>query len=329
MTLLHVQDLSTHYFIREGTVKAADDISFGIKEREAFGLAGESGCGKTTVALSIMKLLPPAGRIIKGEILLDEEDLVSKKEEEMGTVRWKKISMVFQGAMNALNPVINVGEQIAEAIITKENISKGDAWSRVKNLFELVGLDPKRIKDYPHEFSGGMRQRVMIAMALACNPRLVIADEPVTALDVIVQGKIIELLKELQKKFDLSVMLITHDLSVIAEVCNKVGIMYAGKLMECADATGLFKSPRHPYTQRLIGAYPSVVGEKRRLNFIPGVPPDLINPPSGCRFHPRCPYAKKECPETEPLYVEAEKGRFVACHFVDELKDVLKQGNNP
>ena len=326
MALLDVRDLSTHYFIREGTVRATDDFFFSLEKLDFFGLAGESGCGKSTVALSIMKLLPPVGRIVKGEILFDGENLVDKSEKAMEAVRWKKISMVFQGAMNALNPVIKVGEQVAEAILAKEKVKKTDAWGRVRDLFELVGLDPKRVKDYPHEFSGGMRQRVMIAMALACNPQLVITDEPVTALDVVIQGKIIELLKELQKKLDLSIMLITHDLSVIAEISNKVGIMYAGKMVEYADTMSLFKKPRHPYTRSLINAYPSVIGEKRRLEFIPGIPPDLINPPPGCRFHPRCPFAQKKCQETEPAYLEVEKGRFVACHFVDELRKVL-EGN--
>ncbi|KON30179.1 hypothetical protein AC482_04450, partial [miscellaneous Crenarchaeota group-15 archaeon DG-45] len=259
----------------------------------------------------------------RGQIILDGEDLVGKDEGEMKKVRWSKVSMVFQGAMNALNPVINVGEQIAEAIIEKEGAAKAEAWRRVRELFELVDLDRSRVRGFPHEFSGGMRQRVMIAMALACYPELVIADEPITALDVIVQNQILDLMKSLQEKLNLSQILITHDLSVIAETCDRVGIMYAGKLVEYADVMPIFKRPLHPYTSALIGAYPSIVGEKRTLNFILGAPPNLIDPPKGCRFHPRCRHAREICGREEPEYLEEEPGHFAACHFVDELRDIL------
>ena len=322
MPILEVRDLSTHYFTLQGPVEAVDSVSFTVDAGQTFGLAGESGCGKTTVALSIMGLLPSNGRIMGGQIILDGEDLVKKDESELKKVRWKKISMVFQGAMNALNPVINVGEQIAEVILEKEGVTKAEAWKRVRELYELVELQTVRVKDFPHEFSGGMRQRVMIAMALACYPKLVISDEPITALDVIVQNQILNLMKNLQKKLNLSQILITHDLSVIAETSDKVGIMYAGKLVEYADATSIFKRPLHPYTTALIGAYPSIVGEKRTLNFIPGAPPNLISPPKGCRFHPRCPYAKNICGKEQPEYLEKEAEHFVACHFVDELRTI-------
>jgi len=321
--ILEVGDLITHYLTMQGSVEAVSGITFTVDEGQTFGLAGESGCGKTTAALSIMGLLPSNGRIIGGEIILDGEDLLRKDERELKEVRWKKVSIVFQGAMNALNPVINVGEQIAEVILEKEEVTKAEAWGRVRELFELVELEASRVRDFPHEFSGGMRQRVMIAMALACYPKLVISDEPVTALDVIVQNQILDLMKNLQKKLNLSQILITHDLSVIAETCEKVGIMYAGKLVEYADVEPIFKRPLHPYTSALIGAYPSIVGEKRTLKFIPGAPPNLINPPKGCRFHPRCPYAKKICGREEPEYLEKEAGHFVACHFIDELRDIL------
>jgi len=322
MPVLEARDLSTHYFTLQGPVEAVDGVSFTVDVGQTFGLAGESGCGKTTVALSIMGLLPSNGRVMDGQIILDGEDLVKKGESELKKIRWTKISMIFQGAMNALNPVINVGEQIAEVILEKEEVTKAEAWGRVRELYELVELETSRVRDFPHEFSGGMRQRVMIAMALACYPKLVISDEPITALDVIVQNQILNLMKNLQKKLNLSQILITHDLSVIAETSDKVGIMYAGKLVEYADAKSIFKRPLHPYTAALIGAYPSIVGEKRTLNFIPGAPPNLINPPKGCRFHPRCPYAKNICSKEQPEYLEKEAGHFVACHFVDELRDI-------
>ena len=323
MPILEVRDLVTHYSTLQGPVEAVDHVSFNVDEGHTVGLAGESGCGKTTAALSIMGLLPSNGRVIGGQIILDGEDLLQKNESELKKIRWKKISMVFQGAMNALNPVINVGEQIAEVILEKEEITKEEAWERVRELYELVELEPSRVKDFPHEFSGGMRQRVMIAMALALYPKLVISDEPITALDVIVQNQILDLMKDLQKKLNLSQILITHDLSVIAETCEKAGIMYAGKLVEHADTVEIYKRPLHPYTSALIGAYPSIIGEKRTLKFIPGAPPNLIKPPKGCRFHPRCPYAKEICGREEPEYLEKEAEHFVACHFVDELRDIL------
>jgi peptide/nickel transport system ATP-binding protein len=325
--ILEVEDLVTHYLTMQGPVEAVSGISFTVDEGHTLGLAGESGCGKTTAALSIMGLLPSNGRVMGGRIVLDGEDLLKKDERELRKIRWKKISIVFQGAMNALNPVINVGEQIAEVILEKEEITKEDAWERVREIFDMVELEPSRVRDYPHEFSGGMRQRVMIAMALACYPKLVISDEPITALDVIVQNQILELMKDLQRRLNLSQILITHDLSVIAETCERVGIMYAGKLVEYAEAEPIFKRPLHPYTSLLIGAYPSIVGEKRELNFIPGAPPNLIDPPKGCRFHPRCPYAKEVCSMEEPAYLEEEPGHHAACHFVDELRAKLTLGD--
>lgn len=327
MPVLEIKDLVTHYFTTQGPVEAVSGVSFTVDEGQTFGLAGESGCGKTTAALSIIGLLPSNGRVMGGQIMLDGEDLLKKADSEMKKIRWKKVSIVFQGAMNALNPVINVGEQIAEVVVEKNGATKEEAWERVRELFKLVELEPSRIKDYPHEFSGGMRQRVMIAMALALHPKLVISDEPITALDVIVQNQIIELMKNLKKTLNLSEILITHDLSVIAETCDKVGIMYAGKLMEYGDATPVFKTPLNPYTSALIGAYPSIVGEKRILNFIPGSPPNLINPPKGCRFHPRCPYVKSKCSVDEPEFIQYSAGHYSACHFVDELKDKIRLGD--
>ena len=324
MALLEVRDLKTYFFMTKGVVKAVDGVSFEIERGETFGLAGESGCGKTTTAYSIMRLVPYPGRVVEGSITFDGTDILSMSEEEFRKIRWKRISMIFQGAMNALNPVFRIGDQIAEAmIIHNKNITKEEAMKRVRELFEAVGLDPSRVNCYPHEFSGGMRQRAMIAMALVNNPDLVIADEPTTALDVTIQAQILQLLLDLKRKYKMSLMLITHDLSIIAEISDKVGIMYAGKLVECGDVITIFGKPIHPYTKGLIEAIPSMErGREKTLFSIPGNPPDLINPPSGCRFHPRCPYAQEICKEREPDYLEIKKGHYVACHFADELKKV-------
>jgi oligopeptide/dipeptide ABC transporter ATP-binding protein len=325
LDILEVRDLTTHFFMQEATARAVENVSFTLRKGETLGLAGESGCGKTTTALSIMKLLPPGGRILNGEILLEGDDLVRKTDREMNAVRWKKISIVFQGAMNALNPVIRVGNQVAEAIVEKENASKDEAMQRARSLFELVGLDSSRVTDYPHEFSGGMRQRVMIAMALACNPSVVIADEPVTALDVIVQTRILELLKDLQRELDLSVILITHDLSVIAETCDRVAIMYAGKIVELGSVTDIYKDSWHPYTETLITAFPSIAGKKKRLDSIPGDPPDLTSPPTGCRFHPRCPWQDDTCHKQDPEYRQIGAEHYVACHYSEKIRGRLRE----
>ena len=323
MSVLDVKNLTTHFFMQEAVARAVEDVSFSLRKGEMLGLAGESGCGKTTTALSIMKLLPPGGRILKGEIILDEEDLVKKTDSEMNAIRWKKISIVFQGAMNALNPVIRVGDQVAEAVTEKESVSKAEALQRARSLFELVGLDSSRVTDYPHEFSGGMKQRVMIAMALACSPSIVIADEPVTALDVIVQARILELIKELQRKLGLSVIMITHDLSVIAETCERVAIMYAGRIGELGSVKDIYKDPWHPYTEALITAFPSLVGPKRRFSSVPGDPPDLTSPPSGCRFHPRCPWQDETCRNKNPEYRNVGADHYVACHHSEKFREKL------
>jgi peptide/nickel transport system ATP-binding protein len=317
--VLEVENLSTHYQLGRETVYAVDNVSFSIDPGETFGLAGESGCGKTTVAKSIMRILPENGLIVGGKIWLDGQEIVNLSEKEVRKIRWRKVSMVFQYAMNAFNPVLRIGDQIMEVIKEKEECTGDVALEKTKALFEEVGLETSRIWDYPHEFSGGMRQRAIIAQALACDPKLMIADEPVTALDVIVQGKILDLLTKLQKKYNLAVLLITHDLSVIAEESDQVGIMYAGSIMEMADVISIFKKPFHPYTAKLIGAFPSIIGEKIKLEFIPGAPPDLTSPPKGCKFHERCPFASSVCKEETPVFRELDKGHFVACHFAGEL----------
>ncbi len=316
VALLDVQNLKTYYFTQRGPVKAVDNVSFQVEKGEMLGLAGESGCGKTTAILSILKILPRGGRILGGRILYNGVDLVSLKEKEMRNIRWTGISIIFQGAMNALNPVFKVGDQIVEAITTHDKqIRKEEAEERAKEMLELVGIQGARFDNYPHEFSGGMRQRALIAMSLACNPDLVIADEPGTALDVIVQAQVLKLMKDLKERLNIGMIVITHDLSLIAETCESVAIMYAGKIVEHGDIVPVFKEPVHPYTKGLIGAFPSIRAQKRRMTSIPGFPPDLLAPPPGCRFHPRCPYVMDVCKVEDPELVAVGK-RYVACHLV-------------
>jgi len=317
MSLLEVQNLTTYYTTQRGPVHAVENISFRLDEGKALGLAGESGCGKTTAALSLLRILPFNGKILHGKILFQEKDIVQISENELrDKIRWKGISLIFQGAMNALNPVYRIEDQIVEAIKLHEpKITKKEAKQRVKQLFELVGLDPSRTRNYAHEFSGGMRQRAMIAMALACNPKILIADEPGTALDVIVQAQVLKLMSELRKKLNLAIIMISHDLSIISETCDDLAIMYAGKIVELGDVYSMFKKPLHPYTQGLIEAFPNIKEKRRKMYSIPGYPPNLLKPPSGCRFHPRCKYAMDVCKKEEPPFHEVSEGHFVACHL--------------
>ncbi len=314
MKILEIQNLVMYYGTMKGYVKAVDNVSFDVEKGEAMGLVGESGCGKTTIGMSILRLLPANSEIQSGRILFKGENLLDLPEKEMRKVRWKGISMIFQAAMNALNPVHRIEDQIIEAIRTHEDISKEEAQERVAQLYELVGLDPGRARDYPHEYSGGMKQRAVIAMALSCSPDLIIADEPTTALDVIVQDQIISEIKRLQKELNMTMIYISHDISVIAESCERIAVMYAGILAEYARAADLFRSPMHPYTKALMNSFPSIKGPRRRLIPVPGEPPNLLNPPTGCRFHPRCPLAMDICKRENPAFKEYGDKHWAACH---------------
>jgi oligopeptide/dipeptide ABC transporter ATP-binding protein len=313
--LLEVRDLKTYFKLRDGWVKAVDGVSFGLADGEALGLAGESACGKTTTALSLMQLLPSNGRIRGGSVELFGIDLVPKSEVAMQRYRWREISMVFQGAMNALNPVIRVRDQIAEPLRYRLGQPEATARARAVELLDLVGIPRRRSGAYPHELSGGMRQRAMIAMALACDPAIVIGDEPTTALDVMVQAQILELLERLRRELGLSLILITHDLSVLAETCDRVLVMYAGRVAEEGPVRRVFTAPRHPYTRKLVGSFPDLRGDRRALAVIPGQPPDLLTPPPGCRFAPRCDFAMPVCTEVVPPEVRFSDGVRVACHL--------------
>ncbi len=320
-----MKDLAVDFETTAGAVHAVRGASFELGKGQALGLAGESGCGKTTTALAVMRLLPYNGRIQNGSIRFDGRDLVRLSDRSMQKVRWKDISIVFQGAMNSLNPVQRVGKQIAEPIILHEGVDEEHAMKRVHELLELVGISRKRASEYPHEFSGGMRQRAMIAMALACNPQLVIADEPVTALDVMIQAQILELLERLRRELNLSMILISHDLSVLAETCDRVAIMYAGKIVEFGTKMDVFTDPKHPYTQGLVGAFPDIRGPRRMPEPIFGDVPSLITPPGGCAFHPRCKFAFDRCRSEEPSLIEVTPGRFTACFLYSDALEVTER----
>lgn len=313
--VLRVENLKTYYYTLRGIVKAVEDVSFTLRKGEVLGIAGESGSGKSTLAWSIMGLVPPPGRIVAGRILLDGGlDLVRLGEADLRRkVRWKRISMVFQGAMNALTPVYTVGRQIEEVFRVHGNLGRQEIWRRIYELLESVGLDRSIAHRYPHELSGGQKQRVVIAMALALEPDIVIADEPTTALDVVVQAQILNLLKRLQREKGISIILITHDLGVIAELAETVMIMYAGRVVEYGPSDLIFGSPKHPYTQALLRAIPRLRGPIDKLVYIPGQPPDLRNPPPGCRFAPRCSLAMDECHRSEPPLFRLRDGRLSAC----------------
>lgn len=314
--LLGIKDLVMYYNTLRGDVKAVDNITFDLGKGETLGLVGESGCGKTSAMLAVLALLPFNARILNGAIYFDGENLLDiPKSRIRKEIRWNRISTIFQGAMNALHPMMTAGKQIVEAILLHERVSKRDALVRAGDLLELVGIERAKIDRYPHELSGGMKQRVVIAMSIACNPELVIADEPTTALDVIIAAQVLELLKELQRKLNVSMILISHDLSAVAEVCDKIVIMYAGKIVETGTVMQVFKNPMHPYSEKLLAAFPSILGAKKKLVSIGGSPPDLLSPPQGCRFHPRCSYAKEICRKKEPVLSDLGHDKLVSCHL--------------
>lgn len=320
--LLEVQNLSIHYVSDEKPpARAVENISFTLKEGELIGLVGESGCGKTTLMLSLLKLLPAAGQIVNGRVLYNGKNLTTMNEAELNQIRWGEISIIFQGAMNALNPVRTVGDQIREAILRHAtDYPKEKLDERVSELLELVGIASAHRERFPHQYSGGMRQRAMIAMALACNPRVIIADEPTTALDVMIQAQILELLNELRRKLGLAVVFVTHDLGVVAELCDKVLVMYGGVTAEYADVDTIYNAPRHPYTQELLKAFPDLTKPQRKLSSIAGYPPRLDNLPKGCRFAPRCPLAFERCFQEEPALHVLEGEHIVGCHLIEKTQ---------
>ncbi|MBN1315309.1 MAG: ABC transporter ATP-binding protein [Anaerolineales bacterium] len=317
MCILTVKNLSVNYVTEEGLpLRALEDVNFTVKSGRSLGLVGESGCGKTTTMLSMLRLLPAEGRVMTGEVLYGETDLLRISEQEMRQLRWNRIAIVFQGAMNALNPVRRVGDQIAEAIMLHGTRNKADALKQVDALLEMVGISPHMAQRYPHQYSGGMRQRAMTAMALACSPDILIADEPTTALDVMVQAQILDLFQNLQKKLGLCLIMVTHNLGVVAEICDDVLVMYGGKTAEYASVDTIFNEPLHPYTQRLMEAFPDIDNPASSLASIPGHPPLLDDLPPGCRFEPRCDRKTEICAVESPAYRAIKPGHFVACHNV-------------
>jgi len=315
--LLSVRQLSVEYPSHRGIVQAVNGVSFDIRKGEIFGLAGESGCGKSTTAYAISRLLRHPARLAGGSVRLGGTELTSLSDAEFDKLRWSRISIVLQSAMNNLNPVMKISDQLTDAILAHKAVDPKAALREAEALMELVDLPKDRLNAYPHELSGGMRQRVVIAMAVALRPDLMIMDEPTTALDVVVQGGIIKKIMELQRTFGFSILFITHDLPLMLEMCDRIGIMYAGRLVEVGDREQILRSPRHPYTRGLLDSFPSVSGPKRRLLGIPGSPPDLIRPPAGCRFHPRCRDAMPHCAVREPADMRHGDG-MIACHIYGE-----------
>ncbi|WP_066195987.1 MULTISPECIES: ABC transporter ATP-binding protein [Gracilibacillus] len=322
--ILEVRDLCVDYDSPRGKVRAVNKVSFAIGKGEIFGLVGESGCGKSTTAFAISRLLRPPAQVSSGSIQLKGQELTHLPEKEFDHLRWSNISIILQSAMNNLNPVIKIQDQLIDAILAHKDISTEEAVKQAEYLLGLVDISANRLNNYPHELSGGMRQRVVIAMALALRPDLIIMDEPTTALDVVVQNGIIKKVLELQKEFDFSILFITHDLPLMLEICDRVGVMYAGKLVEVTKRETLLREARHPYTQGLLESFPPLKGKKKRLKGITGHTPDLVTPPSGCSFHPRCPFAMSTCKQEEPQILADNKG-IVACHLYGKEGDGFEQ----
>ena len=319
--LLSVRNLKTYFYTDEGVVKAVDGLSYDLAKGETLGIVGESGCGKSVHALSIMRLIPsPPGKTVDGQILFEGKDLLKLSDEEMRHIRGNRIAMIFQEPMTSLNPVLTIGEQIAEAVILHQKLDRRAAWERAIEMLERVKipLARERVRDYPHQFSGGMRQRVMIAMALSCNPSILIADEPTTALDVTIQAQILDLIRELQQEFHMAMIMITHNLGVVAETCDNVVVMYAGKPVEHADVRRTFQDPRHPYTWGLLHSVPKLYERKERLIPIEGQPPSLIDLPAGCSFAPRCPFAMEICVQEDPPDYTVGPDHTAKCYLYSE-----------
>lgn len=328
--LLKIKNLSINYETNDETVQAVTNLEIELNEGETLGLVGETGAGKTTTALGIMRLVPnPPGKIKSGEILFEGDNLLEISEDKMRGIRGQKISMIFQDPMTSLNPVLTVGEQIAEVIEIHEKVSSSEALNKAGEMLELVGIPGNRVYDYPHQFSGGMKQRVVIAIALACNPKLLIADEPTTALDVTIQAQVLDLMNDLKTKLKTSMLLITHDLGVVAQVCDKVAIMYAGEIVEAGSLYDIFEKPKHPYTHGLFDSIPNLDEDVTRLKPIKGLMPDPTNLPSGCRFHPRCPYVQQKCSSINPSLTE-DNGHKVKCLAYEGIINVpeLQEGRN-
>lgn len=315
--LLDVRDLSVRYLTARGQVRAVDKVSFNVQPGEVVGLAGESGSGKSTIAHALLRILHPPAVITGGQALFEGRDIMAMDDPELEAFRWSKISIVFQSAMNALNPVMKIRDQITDVML-HHGVNKSEAAQRAVDLFDLVGIEPARLDAYPHQLSGGMRQRAVIAIALALKPPMLIMDEPTTALDVVVQKDILEQITELRKKLGFSILFITHDLSLLVEISTHISIMYAGDIVEKAPARELFENPKHPYTLGLMNSFPSISGVKQKLVGIPGSPPDLVAPPSGCKFHPRCAKAMPVCSQIAPVNRQLSADHSVACHLFDK-----------
>ena len=329
--LLEINNLSTYFFTQDGIVKAVDDISYDLEEGEVLGVVGESGCGKSVHALSVMRLVPtPPGRTVAGEVRFEGEDLLKMDDSEMRNIRGNRIAMVFQEPMTSLNPVLTIGRQVTETLELHQNMSGQQARTRAAELLQTVGIPDaaRRLVDYPHQFSGGMRQRVMIAMALSCNPRLIIADEPTTALDVTIQAQILELMQQLARDFGTAMIIITHNLGVVARYADNVNVMYAGRIIETGSAEEIYHNPKHPYTLALLNSVPRLDSSERiRLDAIEGLPPDLVNLPVGCSFAPRCKFVYEQCIDETPVLSEAAEGHTSACWRHKEVQQLAGMAN--
>jgi peptide/nickel transport system ATP-binding protein len=328
MALLEIEDLQVRYRTGDGEARAVDGVSCAIETGMCLGLVGESGCGKSTVAKAVLGILPPAGRVAGGAIRYEGRDLVGMTPQELRRIRWQHIALVPQSAMNGLDPVYTVERQLAEAITAHRSMPAAQRRRRIAELFALVGLEAGRVRDYPHQFSGGMRQRAMIAMAMVLDPPLIVADEPTTGLDVLMQDQILQQIRLLHERLGKAMLLITHDMAVVAENCDRIAVMYAGRIMEYGGEA-VFRTPYHPYTLGLCNAFPDMADRGRALISIPGTPPDLVSPPDGCRFHARCPFATALCATMEPPLVEVAAGHVVACHYIEQADGFRARAADP